>query len=442
MILIANLYRELGSSGIRTSGGGIQEEFLPKLRFPRAADIYQEMASNDPVITAILLCSRQLIRNIKWEVVPASENEVDKQNAKFLEQCKDDLDRPWTSFIDELLSYFEYGWSLHEIVYKKRSDKTSKFADGKIGWAKIAGRSQHSLDSWEINDVGEILGMWQYTTNGSRVFIPMDRALLFRTTTARDNPEGKSWLRGAYRPWYYKKHIEEIEGIGIERDLAGLPVIKLPDEVDFWDDSDENLAGNKIKNEALGIVSSIRRDSNEGVVLPPGWGLELLTTGGSRQFDTSAIINRYDQRIAITMLADIVMLGADKVGSFALANVKQSMLSASLDAQVLNIVDIINEQAVQKLFDLNTMDTSNGYPKFKASSVVSLDLTALGNYIKALSGANMELFPDENLENYLRELIKAPTVPEGRTQNTTQEGGTQTNGNQGNTESSNTEDSE
>jgi hypothetical protein len=44
----------------------------------------------------------------------------------------------------------------------------------------------------------------------------------------KGNPEGQSMLRTAYRPWFFKKRLEEFEAIGVERDLAGLPVAKVP----------------------------------------------------------------------------------------------------------------------------------------------------------------------------------------------------------------------
>ena len=61
--------------------------------------------------------------------------------------------------------------------------------------------------------------------------IPRAKCLLFRPTAYKSNPEGRSILRTAYRPWYNLTQIENIEGIGIERDLAGLPVVKVPPEV-------------------------------------------------------------------------------------------------------------------------------------------------------------------------------------------------------------------
>lgn len=407
-------FQEIGNTGLRESSGAIYEEFLPKLQWPRAGVVYQEMSYNDPVITAILLCSRQLIRKVEWSVEPASKNEADVQAAEFLQTCMNDMGTTWSAFIDDLMSFFEYGWSYMEVVYKKRNGSkgkkgSSKYDDNRIGWRKISGRAQTTLHSWVIDEYGSIRGMNQYTSDGI-VFIPIERALLFRTTTARNNPEGKSFLRGAYRPWYFKKHIEEVEGIGIERDLAGLPVITAPAGLDLFDK--DNPKAVTTKNDALKLVSSIRRDKNEGIVLSDGWKIELLSSNSNRQFDTNSVINRHDQRIAITMLSDIVMMGGDKVGSFALAKTKESMLAAALDAQLANVVDILNEIAIPRLFALNTFTGLSGLPKFKVTSVITPNLTELGNFIKALSGAKMPLFPDIELENYLRRLVNFPEVSE------------------------------
>jgi hypothetical protein len=413
--LASPAFNEIGTTGLRTSGGQILEEFVPRLSWPRAGSIYQEMSSNDPVITAILLCSRQLIRNVSWDVVPASKDTADIEAAEFLRECMEDMSTTWSDFIDDVFSFFEYGFSYHEIVYKKREgasnnpQRNSKFSDGRIGWRKIPGRAQTSMQGWNINDVdGELYGMRQWTLKGS-VEIPLSRSLLFRTTAARGNPEGRSFLRGAYRPWYFKKHFEEIEGIGVERDLAGLPVVKAAPGIDIFDK--DNPKAVEAKTQALNLVSSIRRDRNEGVVLPDGWELKLLASGSSRQFDTNEIINRLDQRIAITMLADIVMLGADKVGSFALAKVKQSMLAACLQAQLNSVCDILNTIAVPRLFALNTFNVTK-LPRFKTSPVVSPDLKELGDYIRALSGAKMPVFPDIDMENYLRKVANLPTITE------------------------------
>lgn len=405
---------EVGNSGINTWGGQIYEEFLPNLRWPQAGRVFQEMRYNDPVIGAIFYMAEQLVRKSPWEVVAGGETTEDLAAAEFLRSCMDDMSTSWTELIQEVLSYFTYGWSWHEIVYKKREgdqkdpSRNSRYDDGRIGWRKIAGRSQHSLYEWKFDDFeDQLVGMSQLgiRDNQTRI-IPLEKSLLFRTTAERGNPEGRSLLRNAYRPWYFKKHIEEIEGIGIERDLAGLPVLTTPENVDIWN-PDDTLA-RQTKLAAQNVVRNIRRDRNEGIVLPFGWNLELLASASHRQFDTNATINRYDQRIAITMLADIVMLGADKVGSFALADVKKGLLGAALEAQVENIATVFNRYAIPRLFALNTFTGMTKYPKIKPSEIETPSLEELGNYISKLSGSGMPLFPNLDLENHLRRVAGLP----------------------------------
>lgn len=419
-------FSEVGSPGLQRYAGYIHEEFLPHLRWPRAAKVYQEMESNDPVIGAILYVCEQLLRRVTWRVQAGGPATVDKEAKEFLESCLDDMSTAWTDTIAEILTMLPFGFAWHEEVYKQRMGDTrdprtqSKYDDGRIGWRRLPGRSQATIEEWvfDESDGGILAAVQRVVTDAEVRVIPLSKSLLFRAKYRYNNPEGRSLLRNAYRPWYFKKHIEEIEGIGIERDLAGLPVLSTPEGVDVWNPHDEWARNMKIKAETL--VRNIRRDQNEGVVLPFEWKLELLSTGSARQFDTNAIINRYDQRIAITLLADIIMLGADKVGSFALANVKRSMLGASLEAIIQSIADVLNRHAVPRLFKLNIFPGITDYPKLVPGEVVTPQLSDLARYIQALAGAKMPLFPDTDLEEYFRDLAGMPSL-EGKTEEERQE---------------------
>lgn len=409
---------EIGTVGLNRWGGYVFEEFLPALQGSRGMQVYKEMSSNDPVIGAILYAAKQLIRRTTWRVEAASSSRADQEAADFLWSCMHDMSHPWQDFITEMLSMIVYGWSLHEIVYKiRRGDSRdpryrSKFSDGRIGWRKLPRRAQTSLFEWEFEDDGGVSAMKQMAPPDYKlVTIPLAKALLFRTEPNLDNPEGKSLLRNAYRPWYFKKRIEEIEGIGIERDLAGLPVLTPPEDVDIWDEANEDAK--KLRSHAESLVTSIRRDKSEGVVLPPGWDLKLLSTGSRRQFDTNAIINRYDQRIAITILADLVMLGADKVGSFALANVKKSMFAAGLEALLDSATEVLNKYAVPRLLQLNSFPGITDYPKIVRGEVESMSLTDLALFINALTNAKINL-QDPATQNYLREVASMPRLPEDK----------------------------
>ena len=204
------------------------------------------------------------------------------------------------------------------------------------------------------------------------------------TVLARRN--GKACWSG--NSWYFARNLQNLEGIGMERDLAGLPMLHPPPGVDIWDSSDPAMAG--MRALAQNVVSSIRRDEQEGVVLPDGWVLELLTTGGSRQMDIGAAISRYENRIATSVLADLVMMGQDKVGSYALAVTKKDLFAASLGAYLDIISSVINTQLVPRLWELNGFTMPR--PSLAHGAVETVDLDTLGNYIQRLgqSGAPID----------------------------------------------------
>jgi len=426
----------IGSSGLQRYGGTIFEDFLSNLRMPDCLKVYKEMGWNDATIGAVLFLFEELARRADWRVQKGGDKLVDKKAADFVKECKDDMEHPFSSYITEMLSKFTYGWAIHETVYKIRRGHgrdpryNSKYNDGKIGWRTIPGRSQDSWSDWKFNDrTGELDYFEQLVpSTGEIIQIPMSKCLHFRTRTDRDNPEGRSLLRIAYRSWFFKRHIEEIEAIGIERELAGLPKLVTPEGVDIWNAN--NAQAVTARAEAEKIVSNVRMDKNHGLVLPFGWDFELVSTGGRRQIDTNEVLNRYDQRIAGSMLADIIMLGADRVGSFALADVKKSLLAAALEAQVQEIADVFNKHAIPRLLDINGFKGLTDYPKLVVGEIEAPDINNTADFLLKLQKLGLNVFPDEKLEKYLSSVAGFPEGSldsekkgTGTPDNTDQEGG-------------------
>lgn len=410
------------------NGSIFMEEFLTELQGVRGVQAYTEMAENDATIGGVLFAIEMLMRNCELHIEPGGESAKDKEAAEFVESCMHDMERTWSDTFSEIISFLTYGWSYHEIVYKRRVGKTSspvtnsRYSDGLIGWRKLPIRAQDSLYSWEYEDESDDLtGMTQAPFPGTaHYFIPIGKALHFRTRSRKDNPEGRSILRTAYRAYYMKKRIEEIEGYGMERDLAGFPVLEAPDGMDIWNPYDEEMRRTLAYAEEL--VSSIRRDAREGLVIPGGengWKFSLLASSGKRQFDTNATIERWDKRIATSVLADFIMLGQQQVGSFALADSKTKIFALAIGSYMDVICEVFNNQAIPRLIDANR-DHFNGiteYPKMVHGDIEDQDITAVAAYITAMVGAGV-LTPDEELEKEIRRIGHLPEkletdTPEG-----------------------------
>lgn len=419
---MSNDSKEIGRVGQRRYGGIFYEEFLSELRGRKGAEVFTEMSNNDETIGAILFAIEMLVRQASWNVEPGGSTAKDREAAEFVKSCMDDMQQTWIDTISEILSFLTYGWSFHEIVYKRRMGRTkdnrtsSKYDDGLIGWMKLPIRSQETLYQWEYDDQDNLIGMTQMPPpDFGLITIPMNKAMLFRTRSRKDNPEGRSILRTAYRSWYFKRRIQEIEGIGIERDLAGLPVITTPEGMDIWDKDDEDM--NAIRAGLEAMVKNIRRDSTEGLVLPFGYTFELTSTGGSRQFDTNSIIARYDTKISQTVLADFIQLGHESVGSFALSSDKTNLFSMAICAFLDIICQTFNSQGIPALIDINGDHFAGvtDYPRLTHGDIEDVDLATIATYIKDMTSIGV-IIPDESLEDYVRQLGKLPkrttdTVP-------------------------------
>jgi len=415
---------ELGKTGLAVFDGRIFEEQLRQLQSEtERRRVYKEMQTNDPTIGALLFAIEMLIRQVPWTFQAASDSPKDIEAKEFMEGVITDMSQSWEDTLAEILSFLPWGWSYHEIVYKfrngrqKDASRRSRFNDGKIGWRKLPIRAQDSLDHWDIDEEGGIKGMVQNPAPDYLLRnIPISKALLFRTSVHKGSPEGKSILRSIYTSWFLKKRIQTFEAIGIERDLAGFPVMTVPAE---WTDESAPPGLKAAYAEAKTIVTNIKRDEQEGVVLPAIYDdkgnklleLTLLNSAGKRNFDTEAIIQRYDQRIAMTVLADFIFLGSKAVGSFALSSSKTELFATAIGAWTNMIADVFNRHAIPRLFELNGENLEE-LPKLVPGDIETPNLEELGSYISNLTGAGITLAGEIELENHLRDVANLPLAPE------------------------------
>lgn len=421
---------EVGVSGLKHYGGRIAEEFHPNLKGPKAAKVYEEMRDNDAVIGAILYTIESYLRKAPWKVEAADDSEASQKEKEFLESCLQDMERPWEDVVSDILSFLPYGYSLHEVVYKLRLGPKetneryySAHDDARFGWRDLALRPQTTIDRWDIDPAtGKILGAYQKAPDGyakaEEFYLPMSKCVLFRTRPFKNNPEGKSILRNAYRSWYLKRRLEEIEAIGIARDLNGLPVVKVPAQIMS---PNASAAQKNIRTSMENLVSLIHRDDCEGIVFPSefvagetntqsGYSIELMTTNGGQKLSADPIIRRYDARIAMSTAAEFLILGTEKQGSFALGAEKSANFVRSLYWYINTIVATLNKGPVKWLYDVNDVPVENR-ARLCVGDLEKPDLMAFGTFLGQLAGNGL-LHPTPAVEEKLREVANLPLETE------------------------------
>lgn len=413
---------EIGSTGLNRWNGIVIEEPLYELQGDRWRKTIREMVDQDPIVGSVLFAIEMLIRQVSWDINPASDTPEDMEIGNFVRECLfDDMSTDWANTLTEILTFLPYGWAFLEVVYKYRlgdsddSSKHSRFADGRLGIRKLSLRSQDTLDKWEFDDAGGVLGMWQMAPpRYEKVFIPIQKALLFRTTTRKGNPEGKSVLRNAYGAYWYRKNLAKIEAIGIERNLAGLPVAWVPPDIMARDaPADKRAVYEAIKR----IVTNVRNDESAGIVMPLAYDrngnkmydLTLISaSGGTQTAEVGQTVDRYDRRIAMSLLGDFIMLGHEKVGSFALSREKTLVFSVALGAWCDAICDVINRHLIPKLVKMNGW-VPELHPRLVHGKVSPISLTDVADLVSKMARVpGYQLFQMPEVEQYILERAGLP----------------------------------
>lgn len=438
---------ESGATGLRAFSGYVREEFLPELSGRRGLQITKEMRDNDNTVGGIMFAAEMLVRGVSFHVeAEDGTNHDDQMAADFVESCVSDMEHSWSDFIAQVVTMLTFGFDVHEIVYKMRKGRVddpedrglnSEYDDGMVGWKKFAMRGQDTLQKWDFSPkTGEPLAMWQLlpapdpANNAAGLMrrVPLAKCLHFTTIRIKGNPEGRSVLRNAYISYYYKKRIQEIEAVGAERDLTGIPVAYVP-AVLFNKDAtpDQKTALRAWKDS----VRNTARNQQEGFVFPqafdpktgePLYKFELLSTGGKRVFDTGAIIQRYSENIAQCVLADFLTLGAGGGGghgSYAQSKGKTDFFFIACKAWLDVITDVFNRQAIPDLLEMNNL---KGKCHLAHGDIARRDLTELSAYITSLVGAGL-LTPDPVLEEHVREEGDLPAADQTTLNTVSQQGG-------------------
>lgn len=400
---------ELGVSGKNTYTGDIRaDEFLQELRGKKAIQKYREMRDNNAIVGSIMYAIEQTLRDVKIEVKPADDSEVAKREAEFLQSVLDDMDHSLDDHISEALSYLTYGFSWFEVVYKRREGdmrspkKNSKFEDGRIGIKKIAIRAPWTVESFEVDqNTGEILGMYQEAAWGKRpAMIPIEKSVYYRTTSLNNDPSGRSVLRNAFVSYTYLNKIQSYEAIAIERELHGVPIGRMPAEYMSADASVDQAA---LRSQFDKILRDLKLNEQGYALLPSDlyvdaegrptnqrlMDIELITANGSRSIDIDPVVKRYQHDIARSLMAEFLMLGSGS-GSYALSKTKTDLFLRSLESYINTIVDVLNKQLVERLWQLNGLDWST-MPKLVAGDVAPHDLREIASFLRNLNGAGIEV---------------------------------------------------
>ena len=429
----------LGVAGDNTHNGQIRsDEFLPELRGKKAIRKYREMRDNDSTIGAVMYATEQVLRDVKLKVVAANDSAEALAEKKFVETVLTDMDHTLEDHIAEALSSLSYGFAWFEVVYKRRGGpnfrdykRYSKHTDGRIGIRKLAIRAPWTVSKFDVDQKsGDVLGLYQEGSQfGKSHYIPANKSLYYKTTAINGDPSGRSILRNAYTSYEYLNNLQAIEAIAVERELAGIPVARIPSE---YLSSDASSAQAAFRTNLEGILRDVKFNEQGYIITPSDTypdkdgsptnvrlvDIELMSSSGTRNIDIDPIVSRYQHDIARSVLSEFLLLGAHSAGgSYALSKSKTDLFLRALESYIGAITDVLNKQLIERLWQLNGLSYDT-MPYIEAGDVAPHDLREIAAFLRNLNGADINVSDHPEVIQDLMDIAELNYEPDATSRRT------------------------
>lgn len=402
--------RETGASGTENFGGTIVgEEYNPQLLAPAGYRIYDEMRMSDPDVQASLEILKTPIMSANWTVqAPENATPQEQEVADFCQSAlfeRGAMSDTWKYFLEHALMSLDYGVMPFEKVFTLGED-------GRVRLRRLAPRLPKTIQKWLIDEkdgTGKLTAVEQLTLKDGKfanIPIPATSMAIFVRRREGDNWWGRSVLRTAYKPWYYKCQAEKAEAVRIYRYGVGVPVASR--DKDYGPKAGEL---EEVEQIAKGIVSHER----SYIVTNTNWSWEILVPqgGGGDVAGTRDAIDRHGKSIMRNVLAEFMAGGAsDGLNSGrtrTLANVFASQLYSTAE----DIIGVLDLDVLRPLCNFNFLMEAQKlrYPSIVANDVTDVDVKQLADILGRLSALKV-VTADDDLEAFVRKLLGLPAMME------------------------------
>ena len=390
-------------------------------RYLLASDIL----ANVSIVAASLRYMLNLISRPTWKAVPADDSDEAKAAAEFMESVLYGMNASWARIVRRSATYRYHGFGFHEWTAKKRDD-------GRIGIEAIDPRPQHTIQRWDLDDDGDVRGVWQFPPQtGRELYLPRQKLVYLVDDAFTDNPEGLGWFRQLVEPANRMMAYLRLEGIGFERDLAGIPVGRAPiAELNAL--VERGVISAKDRDGALADIRSFveikNKDTNTGLVLDsapyvsttetgqlntstPQWDIELLT-GEQTSLDKLAnAIRRTAFDMAAIIGTEQLLVGREGAGSLALSEDKSRNLYLNANSILDDMAEAYDRDITGPVWAMNGLDDAIR-PYLEHEDVSFKDAAGIARTLADMAQAGAVLAPDDPAINDLRDLMGIEHAPE------------------------------
>ena len=360
--------RPAGESGTAVYGGYLVEHERSQRLIGRSRyHTYGTMIANAPIIAAGIRLYATLVAGSQWSMTPA-EADGSQAWADRAEQCVyGDPMQSWPRVIRRAAMYRYYGYSIQEWTMRKVDD-------GSLTFDRIDPRPQVTIERWDLDVTARtpLAGVVQLSEqSGDELYIARSKLLYLVDDALSDSPEGLGLLRQCVAPFDRLMRYYQLEGLGYETDLRGIPVGRVPfsenakriasgqlspQQAKDAEQVVTEFVGRHIRTAQLGLVldSAPYRKPDTSPTTDAEYGMEILKGSGTSHEAIEKAIERTTAELARIQSAEGLLLGSTSSGgAYALAKNKTANLHAAVNSALVEVRDGAQRDLVDTLWTLN-----------------------------------------------------------------------------------------
>lgn len=415
--------RRQGDTGVRHLGGFLFEnERSAQLTGWQRYTTYKEILTNTSIVAAGTRYFLNILAKASWKVLPATDEEGDvlegaQEVADLVESCMGDMEQSWGRVIRRGAMYRYYGFNIQEWTAKRRPD-------GKIGILALDPRPQVTIDRWDLDQWGIVQGVWQRSADGyTDKYLDRRRLIYLVDDTLDEGPAGLGLLRHLVRDAERLRAYEELEEVGFETDLRGIPVARAPlaqledmvaksaitrAEFEGAIKAVKDFISGVVRNKKLGIMlDSATFESKDEAGRPSGeklYDVELLNGSSTSAEQLAHAIQRINSQMARTLGVEHLMLGTDGAGSLALGKVKTSDFYMVVDSTQTEVKEGYQRDYIATICDLNGIRPELR-PTYSTDAVQFRDVEGMAATLRDMATAGAVLEADDPAIKEMRDYM-------------------------------------
>ena len=408
----------VGAPGTSLYGGQVvNNEKDPRLSASQNYTSYSDMISNTAIVAAGVRFMLNMVSKAGWHAEPADESSEAEEKAELVTDMMHDMLTPWHRVVRRTAMYCMWGFSIQEWTAKIRED-------GVVGLLDVEPRAQKTIEKWDIDTVGRVLGVVQRNPqNGLEIYLPREKIVYAVDDTLNDSPEGLGLFRNLIKLSQKLERFELLEAWGFETDLRGMPVARGPFtemEKMITNGTLTRAQATALQQPMLDFIASHNRNPELGMLLDSAtystadernapsavrqWDVEILQGDPQGQQEVAAAIERINREMARVLGVEQMLLGGDSTGSFALAKDKSQSLGLIIDSCLQSVRETMEKDLLTPIWLLNGWDPKLK-PKFVIEKVQYREIEQVVGALETLARAGAVLAPDDPAINEIRELI-------------------------------------